>query len=194
MKKVTKFGLLFALILAGCGVKKSDTYKSDNTEVAHIYFGKSDTQLDANDKEALKDLVALFKDEQAKTKVPLVIMLVGHSSSDGSLKANRKVAARRASVVAEYLKAYNIKTVIHALDDPRCGDGAAARVVVARICAESESAKRKATEELKRPAKKAQKELKRAMKKADAEIKKVESKPSVETVTESIKPTALGDA
>lgn len=185
MKKITnlKFGLLFALILAGCGVKKSDTYKSDNTDVAHIYFGKSDTQLDANDKEALKDLVQIFKEEQSKTKVPLVIMLVGHSSADGSLKANKKVAARRAATVAEYLKSHNVKTVIHVLDDPRCGDGAAARVVVARICAESECSKecgkRKTTEVAGKKVKKA---------------KKVEPNQSLEKAPDAVKPLPQASA
>lgn len=143
MKQITtlNFGLLFALVLmAGCGVKKSDTYKSNNDEIAHIYFGKNNVKLDKNDKEALDDLADIFKAEQSKTKAPLVIEVSGHTSKEGSLAANKKVAAKRAHAVAEYLRTkHNIAVVIHALEDPRYGEGASSRLVTAKILLKSES-------------------------------------------------------
>jgi len=148
---VLRLGVFLALVLAGCGVKKSDKYNPANPEVAHIYFGKSDMRLDANDKQALDDLAQAFKQEQVKTKVPLAVMLTAHTSNDGTLAANKKVAAKRAKHVADYLKSkHNLEVVVHALDDPRCGEGAASRLVVARICAKSDCAAHQAA----KPAKK----------------------------------------
>lgn len=132
---------LAAIFLAGCA-QKSKQYNPKNQETAHIYFGQK-VVLEQDDIDALNELVDIYNQEQKGTSEKLVVMVTGYTSKDGSLASNRKIASKRAKIVADYLKSKKVDVCICKLDDPRIGDGkkskAASRYALCVITSKSKA-------------------------------------------------------